>query len=428
MIFTTNKPLTAWGRVLHDEDLAQAILDRILERGRLLTLEGPRCAPSISALTTRPPAEASSQPARISGNHRPEFPEPSSATASRSAPAIRSSCRAGSSPAGSRPLLRSVRPCSSSSDEVRRQLDAGPAPPQGYNIGVNIGEAAGQTVPHLHVHVIPRYRGDVPDPRGGVRHVIPGKGNYLADRVMPPGPEPERQVQFLFNVQRLLSDGTFVATYKFALLLSLGGSCGGAVGGAGRRCVWSRCLWTRGISRRSSSACTGARSCRGYTSGSGAAGAAPSGGGLCGGHLEPRWRRARTGSRVLSRASDATGRPGIGSWRDVARTIEVMPLWKLQTVGHDKLDFLYPNVGKGSRLRLHGEAVYCLRRFRDLIGDMAETAWVRFVRRLPAQPRSGSGAGRICVSFSSGPTARHLARRATCFSRWKATAASTARG
>lgn len=51
--------------------------------------------------------------------------------------------------------------------------------PAGYNIGVNVGDAAGQTVPHLHVHVIPRYPGDVADPRGGVRHVIPGKGNYL---------------------------------------------------------------------------------------------------------------------------------------------------------------------------------------------------------------------------------------------------------
>ena len=55
--------------------------------------------------------------------------------------------------------------------------------PDGYNIGINSGEAAGQTVFHLHVHVIPRYRGDVTDPRGGVRHVIPGKGNYLSDGV-----------------------------------------------------------------------------------------------------------------------------------------------------------------------------------------------------------------------------------------------------
>lgn len=50
--------------------------------------------------------------------------------------------------------------------------------PSGYNIGINDGLAAGQTVPHVHVHLIPRYDGDVPDPRGGVRWVIPGKAPY----------------------------------------------------------------------------------------------------------------------------------------------------------------------------------------------------------------------------------------------------------
>lgn len=52
--------------------------------------------------------------------------------------------------------------------------------PDGYNIGINVGEAAGQTVFHLHVHVIPRYRGDVPEPRGGVRGVIPSRRDYKA--------------------------------------------------------------------------------------------------------------------------------------------------------------------------------------------------------------------------------------------------------
>lgn len=61
---------------------------------------------------------------------------------------------------------------------VRRHLDD-EHQPDGYNVGFNAGEAAGQTVRHLHLHVIPRYRGDVEDPRGGIRHVIPGKGNYL---------------------------------------------------------------------------------------------------------------------------------------------------------------------------------------------------------------------------------------------------------
>lgn len=57
--------------------------------------------------------------------------------------------------------------------------------PAGYNIGINVGGAAGQTVSHLHVHVIPRYTGDVTDPRGGVRNVIPGKGNYLSGDFEP---------------------------------------------------------------------------------------------------------------------------------------------------------------------------------------------------------------------------------------------------
>ena len=53
--------------------------------------------------------------------------------------------------------------------------------PDGYNIGFNVGEAGGQTVFHLHIHVIPRYAGDVEDPRGGVRKVIPGKAAYWED-------------------------------------------------------------------------------------------------------------------------------------------------------------------------------------------------------------------------------------------------------
>jgi DNA replication protein DnaC len=84
MIFTTNKQLGAWGRVLHDDDLAQAIVDRVLERGRLLTLDGPSVRTKHLGLD---PAqiEGSNPPstlARISGIPRPEFPEPTPVTAS----------------------------------------------------------------------------------------------------------------------------------------------------------------------------------------------------------------------------------------------------------------------------------------------------------------------------------------------------------
>ena len=54
--------------------------------------------------------------------------------------------------------------------------------PQGYNIGINDGSVAGQTVPHLHIHLIPRYVGDRQDPRGGVRWIIPDKADYWSKR------------------------------------------------------------------------------------------------------------------------------------------------------------------------------------------------------------------------------------------------------
>lgn len=50
--------------------------------------------------------------------------------------------------------------------------------PDGYNIGINCGETAGQTVFHFHCHLIPRYKGDMTDPRGGIRHCVEGKGYY----------------------------------------------------------------------------------------------------------------------------------------------------------------------------------------------------------------------------------------------------------
>ncbi len=62
-------------------------------------------------------------------------------------------------------------------DEAKEALDK-EFSPDGYNIGINDGEAAGQTVMHLHVHLIPRYKGDTEDPRGGVRWIFPEKAKY----------------------------------------------------------------------------------------------------------------------------------------------------------------------------------------------------------------------------------------------------------
>jgi diadenosine tetraphosphate (Ap4A) HIT family hydrolase len=61
--------------------------------------------------------------------------------------------------------------------EMKRRL-AAEHHPGGFNVGVNVGPVAGQTVMHVHVHLIPRFPGDVAEPRGGVRNVIPGTGCY----------------------------------------------------------------------------------------------------------------------------------------------------------------------------------------------------------------------------------------------------------
>lgn len=62
-------------------------------------------------------------------------------------------------------------------DHAKNALDS-ELSPEGYNVGINDGQAAGQTVPHLHIHLIPRYKGDVEDPRGGVRWIFPDKADY----------------------------------------------------------------------------------------------------------------------------------------------------------------------------------------------------------------------------------------------------------
>ena len=54
--------------------------------------------------------------------------------------------------------------------------------PDGFNIGINDGAAAGQTVMHLHIHLIPRYSGDIIDPRGGIRWIFPEKADYWSNR------------------------------------------------------------------------------------------------------------------------------------------------------------------------------------------------------------------------------------------------------
>jgi len=64
------------------------------------------------------------------------------------------------------------------SEEMIKSVIGEERTPDGFNIGINEGEAAGQTIDHLHIHVIPRYKGDVENPEGGVRNVIPDRADY----------------------------------------------------------------------------------------------------------------------------------------------------------------------------------------------------------------------------------------------------------
>lgn len=219
-------------------------------------------------------------------------------------------------------------------------------------------------------------------------------------------PDPESQVQFLFNVQRLLSDGSFVATYKYALLLSLADLAVERGDDTTEELpldtrdlaemfvglYWRQVLpWVHG--------------------GQGSAGRLQQATGPAAAILN---RIAAAHDRV--EGSLTRLKRDRAAWdrllREVARIIEVMPLWKLQTVGRQRLAFLYPNVGKGGRIQLNGEAVYCFRRFRDFIGDMTETAWVRFVRRLPRnQGLIGEGPDLREFLFGSDRTALRVVRR-----------------
>ena len=71
-----------------------------------------------------------------------------------------------------------INACNQLMAEIKQQIESEDSSVTGFNIGMNNGESAGQTIFHCHIHLIPRRNGDVENPKGGVRNTIPGKGDY----------------------------------------------------------------------------------------------------------------------------------------------------------------------------------------------------------------------------------------------------------
>ena len=187
---------------------------------------------------------------------------------------------------------------------------------------------------------------------------------------------PESQVKFLSNLQRLLAEGSFVATYKYALLLSIAELAVENGDDIGSELTIS----TKSIAEK---------------------------------FIAFYWRQAspfmaknpdveqsillqNTGRQaaVISYILEARQQHGdslacIQSdpsiWNRLVRkvddTVRKMPLWRLQTVGSESFDFLYPNVGRGNSITLRPGIATCFRKFYGLIGDIVRGSWVRYVRR-----------------------------------------------
>ena len=194
-----------------------------------------------------------------------------------------------------------------------------------------------------------------------------------------PTPTPEEQVQFLRNVQRLLAEGLFVASYKFALLHALADLA--VLKGEDTGAPLELC--TRDIAAK---------------------------------FVELYWRQSRpfhvggatsglilqqnTGRQasIISQIVKSQDKCGASLFRlkqvasdrwselvtEVDQVVRKMPLWELQTVGEERLDFLYENLHRGNRITLKPGVAYCLRTFYELLRDLIQGAWVRFVQRLNA--------------------------------------------
>src|SRR5262249_4069119 len=202
-----------------------------------------------------------------------------------------------------------------------------------------------------------------------------------------PVPTPQEQVQFLRNVQRLLAEGLFVASYKFALLHALADLAvlKGEDSGAPLE------LSTKDIAAKFVELYW--RQCRPFQVGSATSG------------LILQQNTGKQAS-IISQIVKSQEKCGASLFRlkqvapdrwselvtEVDQVVRTMPLWKLQTVGEERLDFLYENLDRGNRITLKPGVAYCLRAFYELLRDLFQGAVGRFVRKVHA-----SGVGSVTV-------------------------------
>jgi hypothetical protein len=194
-----------------------------------------------------------------------------------------------------------------------------------------------------------------------------------------PIPTPEQQVRFLRDIQRLLAEGSFVASYKFALVRALADLAVLRGDDSGAQLE----LDTRDIAATFVEMYW--RQARPFQVGGGADG------------LILRQNTGRQAA-IVSKIADAQREYGgslsrlkqsaSGRWSslvaEVDQVVRTMPLWKLQTVGDERLEFLYENLDHGSLIALKPGVAFCLRSFYELLRDLIEGAWVRYVQRVNA--------------------------------------------
>lgn len=189
-------------------------------------------------------------------------------------------------------------------------------------------------------------------------------------------PSPERQIEFLSQMQRLLSEGLFVATYKYALLMALadisveqGQDDDSALEISIKRIAekFIQYYWRQSMPFAPQADPAQEQVLRQNTGKqAGIINAVLETRGHYNGSLADACRNKRDWQQLVNR---------------VERVVREMPLWKLQTVGAEQLDFLYADAGSDSRITLKPGVSCCFRKHYPLVADLVKGAWARYVRR-----------------------------------------------